>query len=236
MSTATSFRNVTDLRSFGFHTLALLSLVLIAGSLTVQAQDTVTISKSRLEELERNEAELQKLKQAVTNPPAGKAPAPYAQPGAITTLPGSPGAALAVTRASPPVTSLPPLQEGEVVESLDLANQYRADPAAADQRYRGRKFTVRGQIAGFEKPMLKKNYKMLLPGPDRATMVICDLLPPEKFNAVFTIDHGVQLVGQFGENRETLARVGQAVLVNGRCRGWKDSSVIFTADSFQPVR
>lgn len=215
---------------------AALALLLAVSSLALPAQDTVTIPKSRLEELERKEAELQKLKQGATNAPVPNVVTPSAQPGAAATIPSVPAAEPVVTRPSPPVASLPPLREDEIVESLDLANQFRADPIAAQQRYHGQKITVRGTISGFEKPMFRGNYRILLPGPDRATMVICDLLPPQKYTAVFTAEHGAKLIGQFGENRQTLAQVGQTVLVHGRCRGMKDASVFIIAENFEQIR
>ena len=81
--------------------------------------------------------------------------------------------------------------------------------------------------------MFLRDYKVLLAGPDRSTKVVCDLITPRKYSAAYTIDHGSQIVGQFGENRETFGRVGQVVLVHGRCKGWKDGSVVITADWFE---
>ena len=197
------------------------------------AQDTVTIPKSRLEELERKEAELQKLKQGTTNAPAGNVPTPYNAPPAATTTPGAQPPPPVPTRVSPPAASLPPMTQGEIVDALDIANQYLADVPSSDKRYRGQKIIVRGEIVGFEKAMFLRDYKVLLAGPDRSTKVVCDLVTPRKYSAAFTIDHGSQIVGQFGENRETFGRVGQVVLVHGRCKGWKDGSVVITADWFE---
>lgn len=207
-----------------------------ACALTLHAQDTVTIPKSRLEELEKKEAELQKLQQA-TNRPVEKtltseAPAPTPMSPAQT----RPAAAARPTKPAPVVASLPPLKAGEVVESLDLAAQYQAEPLLADKRYRGQRIAVRGEIVGFEKPILRNNYRILLQGPDRVTSVVCDLLTPEKFSAVFPAEHGTQLVGQFGENRQTLAKLGETVMVRGRCKGVKGSSVLVVADNFETVK
>src|SRR5207253_11293185 len=52
-------------RGSGGEVHALLLLLLVCLSFPVAAQDTVTIPKSRLEELERKEAELEKLKGAL---------------------------------------------------------------------------------------------------------------------------------------------------------------------------
>lgn len=212
-----------------------LASLLLASALCAQAQDTVTIPKSRLEELERKEAELKKLQQGGTNAPAAvNAPDSYAAP-QVTTAPGTVKPAnVAPPRHTKPIETLPPLKAGEVVDSIDLASQFRAEPALADKRYKGQKLVIRGEIVSFEQPILRSNYRILLQGPDRVTSVVCDLLRPEKFSAVFPADHGTQLIGQWGgENRTLLARLGQVVFVRGRCRGWKGNSVFIVADSFE---
>jgi len=167
---------------------ALLLSVSFAGS--ALAQDNVTVPKSRLEELERKERELERIKNEQNKPQDEKTqPKPdKASPPAVT------NAEPLVTHVSPPMASLPPLVKSDAVDSMDLANYYRTDAAAADQRYRHQKFTVRGEIVGFEKPLLLRNYKILLKTADRDTRVICDFLPPENSNAVFTTDHGSTLV------------------------------------------
>ena len=212
---------------------ALFCLVLAASLVPGRAQDTITIPKSRLEELERKEAELQKLKQGATNAQPGNISAPSSPPATAATSSAVQVPMPAPPRPTPPIASLPPLKEGDVVDSVDLANQYLADATAADKRYHGQQIIVRGEIVGFEKSLFIRNYKVLLSGPDRATKVICDLVTPRKYSAAYTIDHGAQIVGQFGENRETFGRVGQVVLMHGRCKGLKDSSVLITADWFE---
>jgi hypothetical protein len=126
------------------------------------------------------------------------------------------------------LASLRPLQPGEIVESQDLANHYHTDAATADRRYRGQRLSVRGEIVGFEKPLLRRNYRILLQSPDRETKVICDIYPPDKFSAVFTINHGSQLVGLVNEIRISIAKVGEKVLVTGRCKGVHESAVMVT--------
>lgn len=212
----------------------LAAVIFIAWCRPTLAQDTVTIPKSRLEELERKEAELQRLRSGATN-----AAAPNAAPASAATSavsPVKPEVAVpqpVVAPAVSPVASLPPLKQEDIVDSTSLAGHFRADPPAAERYYGGRKFTVRGEIVGFEKPLMRQNYRILLQGPDRITSVVCDLLPPEKFTAVYPAEHGTQLVGQFGENKQVLWTLGQKVLVHGRCRGWKGNSVLLTADAIE---
>ena len=233
MSTLTSLPTVRCRRSLRFRASALFCLVLAASLLSGRAQDTVTIPKSRLEELERKEAELQKLRQGATNALPANVSMPSSPPATAATVPGTQPPAPVPPRPTPPIMSLAPLKEGDVVDSVDLANHYLADATAADKRYNGQQLIVRGEIVGFEKSLFIRNYKVLLSGPDRTTRVICDLVTPRKYSAAYTIDHGAQMVGQFGENRETFGRVGQVVLMHGRCKGLKDSSVFITADWFE---
>jgi len=207
-------------------------LLLSFSCLRIPAQDTVTVPKSRLEELERKEAELQRIKEAGSNAPAQAVPSASGVAPAAMPTPSLPTAAPTAVRVSPPVASLPPLKDGEIVDAADLSNQYLADRNGADARYHGGKITLRGEIVAFEKPILRKNYKILLQGGDRASRVICDFVPPEKFSAILTTNDGAQLVGQFGENRQPLAKVGQSILVHGKCRGLKGSAVIITVDDF----
>src|SRR5262249_50690357 len=142
-------------------------------------------------------------------------------------------AAPAVTYVSAPIASLPPLSKGDVVDSMDLANYYRTDATAADRRYRHQKFTVRGEIVGFEKPLLISNYKILLKTPDRDTKVLCVFLPPPNSNAVFPTDHGSQLVamtvatkqGREFEARVPMAKIGDLAIIKGECKGLHDSEI-----------
>src|SRR5438552_12804794 len=219
--------------------LLVLGLLAFLPAWRLPAQDNVTIPKSRLEELERKEKELERLKgnpgktndanaqlkkeneKAAARPPV----APTAAPITTNVAPPAPArsdtelerlkseltktkdensrlkqenekaaarlqvapAAQVATHMSPPMASLAPLKPEDVVEAMDLANYYHADAAAADQRYRKKKFTVHGDIIGFENPqLLTSNYRILLKTPDRTKKVICNLPAPEKANAVFT--------------------------------------------------
>jgi hypothetical protein len=201
-------------------------LLLLGSGIPLQAQDTVTVPKSRLEELERKERELERLKQESATPQTRSPSANQNATPASGNVPSETPPAPVPVRPSPLLASLPPLQAGDIVESLDLANHYRADAPAADRRYRGQRLSVRGEIVGFEKPLLRRNYRIFLPGPDRDTKVICDIYPQDKFSAVITINHGSQLVGLVGETRIPIAKVGDKVVVTGRCQGLRESAVM----------
>jgi len=206
------------MKALPFPVLILLSLLLAPGPVS-RAQDNVTVPKSRLEELERKERELERLKGDLNKTKDENTQLKQEKAKGEAKAATAPAAEPVVVHTSPPMASLPPLKPGESVESLDLANYYRADSQAADHRFLRQKLTLRGEIVGFDKPLFVRNYKVLLKTADRDTRVICDFLPPEKSNAVFTSDHGNQLVALMGEKRVLLARVGDQAVVKGECKG-----------------
>ncbi len=110
---------------------------------------------------------------------------------------------------------------------MDLGGHYRADAAAADQRYRNRSFIVRGEVIGFEKPLFVRDYKILLRTADRELKVVCQVYPPEDYKAVFTIKNGTALVGLTPrEERVPLTKIGDTINVAGRCKGLRDTEVV----------
>jgi len=214
--------------------LVCLGLVL-AGTSLLRAQDTVTIPKSRLEELQRAEEELKKLK--AQSPSTNQPAATIIQEQPVTS-PAKPMPPPKPVRVSPVMSSLAPLKEEEVVEAVDLANHYRTDPAAADGRYRKKKFCVRGQVASFEKRIFLRDYKIVLQTDDPQIRIICNVFPPEKYQAVFKSSNGFQMIGVIGEKhdihvvsgevQETIARLGDTVTIAGECHGLRDSTVVLT--------
>jgi len=77
--------------------------------------------------------------------------------------------------------------------------------------------------------MLLRDYYILLKTADPQTRVVCDFYPPDKFKAVFTINSGTALVGLLaGETRVPLAKVGDTVLIEGRCKGPSSGGVRLT--------
>lgn len=200
------------------------------------SQDSVTISKSRLKELEEKEAELERLKQG----PRPQTPAAAAtNAGAVSKVERPVADAHATpapdSLAAPvvPIASLPPLKDRELVSAADLATYYRQDRAAADKRFRNRRIVVEGEIAGFNKPLLKRNYRVLLAGAQRDSQVVCDLIPPDRFSAVFTTGDGLQLVGLEGETRVPILKTGERILVEGVCRSVHGTGVLVEGREFK---
>jgi len=194
------------------------------------AQETVTLPKARLEELERKEKELEKLKAELSAAQGETARLRQEKDAAVRAAAAAAPAKPEVVHISPPLATLPPLRAGEVVDARDLANHYRADASAAAARYGRQRIRVRGEVVGFEKPLFVRPYRILLRGPDRQTRVLCTVHPPDRFKAVFTIHAGTELVGlTAGETRVPLAKIGQPVTIEGRCAGLDGDVVKLTA-------
>jgi len=202
-------------------------LVLIASAtFSCMAQETVTIQKSRLEELERKEAELEKVKGELKTTRGENVQLKKQHAEDRIKLSASPPVQPAISRISPPISSLPALAQGDVVDSMDLSTYYRTDPAAADARFRKRTFKVEGEIIAFEKPLFIRDYRILLKSSDRDIRIVCNFSPPERYSAVLTIKNGSELVGQISnQNRVPIAKVGDRVFIEGECRGLRDGAI-----------
>jgi hypothetical protein len=207
-----------------------LALAALCPATLAAADDTVTIPKSRLEELERKAAELERLR--ATNPPATATvetkPATASVPATTAPAPKT-RPAPAAARPAPVAVPTAPLEAGEIIAAEDLADHFLADRDAATARYRGKKITVRGRIVGFDKPMFIRNYKVLLQTSEQAIRVSCDIYPPSEYQAIYTTKEGAELVALISEReRITLARIGDTVTYTGECKGLKDNSVRLT--------
>ena len=212
-------------------------LLLALLGLALRAEEMVTIPKSRLQELEDKAAELEKLKGNLAKAKGENIQLRKQHEADAVKITASQAAPPVAIHVSPPLSSLPPLTAGVVVAATDLANHYRADAAAADQRYGKRTFQVQGEVDRFEKPLFTRDYKILLKTADRQTQVICDVFPPEQYGAVFTVNNGSELVGLLaGETRVPIARVGSTVVIEGRCKGLSGSTVKMTGCEFKSAR
>ena len=214
-------------------TLALL-LLFISATCSIIAQETVIIPKSRLEELQRKEAELDSLKGDLKATKGENLQLKKQHQEDAIKISSAPRTQPVVTHVSPPMSSLPPLTTGEIVDAMDLANYYRADAAAADHRFRKQVLKVRGEISAFEKPPFIRDYRILLRTDDREIRVVCDMNAPEQYDAMFTVKHGSELVGQkSGRNRVPIAKVGDKVIIDGQCRGLSDGTVKLSGCEFK---
>jgi len=174
-------------------------------------QDTVTVPKSRLEELERKEAELNKLKGDLNKTKDENAELKKQHDADAAKIAETPQL---VKHVSPPMNSLPPVEPGATVEAMDLADHYRTDAAAADQRYKKHVFRVQGEVVDFGNQLFLKPYRIMLKTPDQTCRLTCSIQPPEKYKAVYAVKEGSQLIGTSDRYEdEVIARLGDTVVI-----------------------
>src|SRR6184192_403442 len=89
--------------------LSAFALVLIGLAATVSAEDTVTIPKSRLQELERKEAELEKLKGDLSRTKGENLQLKKQHKEDVAKISAAPSSEAVITHVSPPLESLPAL-------------------------------------------------------------------------------------------------------------------------------
>jgi len=223
--------------------MTVLALIVAGWVVPVRAQEMVTLPKARLQELERKEKELEKLTgelagaraeqgrleneterlkgQALQLQKAKEA----AETKTAVAVAATANAELPLAHDTPPLDSLPPWKKGDVVDAMDLLNHYRSEAGPAVKRYEAQRIQVRGKIVGFEKPPFVRPYVIILQTTERKWKVLCRVEPPVEFSAVFTTQHGEELVGSTSAGaRATLARVGQKVVVEGHCKGLSGQS------------
>lgn len=134
--------------------------------------------------------------------------------------------------AAPNLLELAPLQESDLVPATDLAAHYETDPAAAARRYDGRVLQVTGEIDGFDRPLVERVYLVKLVVPKRHPVVVAKFNYLDRYKTVFTRDGGRTLVGRMDERSvRTLYRAGEQVVLQGRCKGLVDGTVMLTGCS-----
>jgi len=224
--------------------ITLLALIVAGWVVPVRAQEMVTIPKARLQELERKEKELEKLTGELARSREEKGrleneterlkghahqlqkAKEAAETKAAVAVAATANAEPPVVHDTPPLDSLPPWKKGDAVDAMDLMNHYRTAAGPAAKRYEAQRIQVCGVIVGFEKPPFVRPYVIMLQTTERKWKVLCRVDPPENFSAVFTTQHGEELVGSTSAGaRATLARVGQKVVVEGQCKGLSGQSV-----------
>ncbi len=174
------------------------------------------------QDLARAEAEAARLEEADGPSTAKKQPPPEPS--------GNAGALRdAAEERARPVAGLPPLKPDEIMDAAELVQQFKSDPPAADQRYRKKTFRVRGVIERFEPKLFIRKYDVLLESPDRFVRVVAVFDYPNDYKSIYTTQRGQTLVGKPAENKEvTLLRAGQTLVLQGRCKGARDTEIVFT--------
>jgi hypothetical protein len=130
---------------------------------------------------------------------------------------------------TPSVAELPPLKPDDILDANELVEQFKSDPPGADRRYRKKTFRVKGVVERFESRLFVRKYDVILESPDRFFRVVAAFDYPNDYRAVFSTRGGKTLVGKPAENKEvTLMQAGQAVMLQGTCKGARDAQIVFT--------
>jgi len=143
----------------------------------------------------------------------------------------SPKKGVDVTPSAPvtarPIATLPPLAADETVDAVELAAHFLSDPAAAAQRYAGRLLRVKGEVERFDVKFVVRRYDLLLDTGHRDVAVSCGFNYVDKYRAVYTTRKGQTLTARFANSSEVdLLKIGESVVVQGRCKGFKNGEVI----------
>jgi len=200
--------------------------VLLGGSAAVA--ETVAIERSRLAELEHQAAKVPGLERELAAARAELARSRITAPERPTAwVPSAVEQAVAKAPPTPAANTLPALAPGAEVSVIDLLNHYETDPVAAETRYAGRKFRVRGVIAQLDKAMFTAPYLVIFRLPGRSAALECAVSPDDRFGKVYLTSDRARVVGERGNQRVTFASVGTEVVVEGRCTGGKAGLIRF---------
>lgn len=174
-------------------------------------------ARQRIRQLEDENARLRGTPPA-TAPPAGL-------PAAVTTPAAAPAAAgtpVAVT-----VVTMPPLAEGETVTLDQLIADYRQSQLAADARYQGRRFGVRGTVEQIAKVFAMLQFDVTLRGQDPLARAQAKLTFPGISDVRLT-PNGAELFGRRPFKPEhLLLRAGEELVFEGDFDGLKNGVLLF---------
>ncbi len=176
-------------------------------------------------DLARAEAEAARLNQTEAQPQHATTPPAAApvKPSDSTTPRGS------TPVAAEPAGNLSPLKGDEIVDAAELVQQFKTDSAAAEAMCQKKTFRVKGVIQGFDAKLLRRQYEVILESPEKFMRVVLRFDYPDDYRSIYTIEKGQKLVGRPAENKEvTLMKVGDTAVFQGRCKGLRDTEIVFT--------
>ena len=177
------------------------------------------------QELARAEAEAEKLNQT-EDPPIHAATPPAAAPVKSS---GSTAPRGNTPVPGKPASDLSPLKSDEILDASELVQQFKTDSAAAAETYEKKSCRVKGVIQRFEAKLLRRQYEVILESPEKFMRVVLRFDYPDDYKSIYTIQNGQKLVGRPAENKVVrLMTVGDAVVFQGRCKGFRDAEIVFT--------
>jgi hypothetical protein len=178
--------------------------------------------EQQLNQLQRDNESLKEEKAKAPPPPA--VPAPVVQP-VSPTQPLPPPAVLA--KPSKPLADVPAVTETEVVEAADLGVYYHSDPTAADQRFKGKVFRIKGTVKRFTSKLLIRDYSVVLATADPMVEASCLFGYRPEWKSVYPANRGRELVAKVERGKMTLMTVGDVVTIQGECQGLDGNEVVF---------
>lgn len=205
-----------------------LGLCLVASPLRAGTEETVTIPRSRYEELLRKEEELTRLR-AKLEPSTPDTSSRAASPAPV--LPSAAHAAAGAPAPSLPTAaaSLPPLPDRGPVPAALLAGYLLRQPAFAAARLQNRNLQVHGRVVGFEKPLLTRNYHVWLETDEAAIRIRAVVVPPQQIRGAYVAQGGTTLmIADASGQRRPLLRLGDMVTLEGRVKGLQGNVVEMT--------
>lgn len=203
----------------------LISLAL-TGLPRLVAEDTVSIPKSRLEQLEKSAAEADGLRRALLAAQEEIARLKGRATAAEKALAEHPAPA-APKRAVPPLATVPSLKSGDRVSAADVLGHFRENPAGAEAVYRKRRLIFTGEIARFEKPLLVSYFHLMVKGDDARDRIVFQVEPPERFKTAYPAANGERVEGLLPNGaRVPFLRLDQRVEIEGVCKGLKDGALV----------
>lgn len=165
----------------------------------------------------------------VVAPPASTATLPPAGGSSSVAVASGAGA----TPVSVTVVTMPPLAEGETVTVDQLLADYRQSTLAADSRYKGRRFLVRGTVGQIEKVFVVLQFDVTLRGQDPLARARTRMTFPGISDVRLTPDQR-ELYGRKPFKAERLLlRLGEEILFEGECEGLDNGVLHFR--KAQPV-
>ena len=176
-------------------------------------------------DLARAEAEAAKLNQTGAQPKNEATPLAAAPVKSFdSTTPRGP-----TPEPAKPAGDLPSLKRDEIVDAADLVQQFKTDSSAAEERCQKKTFRVKGVIARFEAKLFRRQFEVILESPEKFMRVVLRFDYPDEYKSIYTIQSGQKLVGRPVENKVvTLMTVGDAVVFQGKCKGLRDTEIVFT--------
>ncbi|MBI3418037.1 MAG: hypothetical protein HY043_22335 [Verrucomicrobia bacterium] len=214
----------------------------LCGLLVTLADETITVPKARLQELERKAADADRLatelsaaKAEIARLKGEQTELKKAAAKPARWLPPAVEKAEQKQPPTPPIHTLPPLAKGEVVSIHDLLNHYASDVPAADLRFRKQIFRIRGIVTDVNKELFVSPYRVIFRLPEQTLRVVCEVRPSDEFTKVYVAGDHERVVGEkSGRAPITFISVGDEITYTGRCVGLRNGVVSF--ENCEPFR